>query len=685
MSEPKFTNALAGETSPYLLQHAHNPVQWHPWGEEALSLARQQEKPILLSIGYSACHWCHVMERESFEDEEVAALMNKYFINIKVDREERPDLDSIYMAAVQMMTGSGGWPMTVFLTPEGVPFYGGTYFPPNDRHGMPGFPRVLLSVAGAWKEKRDLIRHDAARMIDGIRDSELMGETSGSLSKEILEAATESLLRSYDSQHGGFSRAPKFPPSMSLSFLLRRAWRTGDSRALEAVEHTLQRMARGGMCDQLGGGFHRYSVDAHWLVPHFEKMLYDNALLSRIYLDAWLHTGNPLYRRIAEETLDYVRREMTSPEGGFYSSQDADSEGHEGKFFVWSREEIISLLGADDGEVFCRCHGVTEAGNFEGANILYLPRPQEEAGPELGLSPESLSRILAAGKARLFQAREKRVKPGRDEKVLAAWNGLMLRSFSEAASALDREDYLDTAVRNAEFLTTQMEKGGQLLRSWKDGRARFNAYLEDYACLIDGLISLYEATFDFRWIRKAESLASLLVESFWDERGGNFFFTSRNHEQLIHRPKDIYDNATPSGNSAAAYALLRLAGHTGNLEWAAKAGSILEGMAGVLGKHPYGFSHYLCGLDFYLAGATEAAIAGEPADPGTRKMIRSVFAAYCPDKVVACGLDKSVPLLTERIRPGMPVQAFLCRNRTCKPPINDPAALADEIRGNTRS
>ncbi len=680
MPEHKFTNALAYETSPYLQQHAHNPVQWHPWGEEALRLAREHDRPILLSIGYSACHWCHVMERESFENEEIAGLMNQYFINIKVDREERPDIDSIYMTAVQMMTGSGGWPLTVFLTPEGVPFYGGTYFPPQDRHGMPGLPRILLSVAGAYREKRDLILADASKLISEIRNSDSAAIGPGELKSDILESAVASLLRGYDSKNGGFGRAPKFPPSMTLTFLLRNYRRKNDSRALKAVEHTLQKMAAGGMYDQLGGGFHRYSVDATWLVPHFEKMLYDNALLSRIYLDAWLLTGKPLYRRIAEETLDYVRREMTSPEGGFYSSQDADSEGHEGKFFLWTREEVVALLGPDNGEIFCRYHGISAGGNFEGASILHVPREPEETSREFGIPVEDLYQIISAGKARLLDSRELRIKPARDEKVLTAWNGLMLRSFAEAASALDRDDYRDTAERNAEFLFSCMQKDGRLLRSWKGGRARFDAYLEDYACIIDGLISLYEATFDYGWIRKAESSAAVLVDGFWDSSGGNFFFTGKDHEKLIHRPKDLYDNATPSGNSAAAYAFQRLAAHTGNQAWADKARSILTGMSEAMEKHPYGFSHYLCALDWFLSGTTEIAIAGDLSATATKEMLRIVSGTYNPDKVVACGLQEDVPLLRGRISPNSAPTAYVCRRSVCSAPILNPLELAKALK-----
>jgi uncharacterized protein YyaL (SSP411 family) len=669
MSEHKFTNALAGETSPYLLQHAHNPVNWYPWSEEALRRAREEDKPILLSIGYSACHWCHVMEHESFENESIARLMNEYFINIKVDREERPDLDTIYMTAVQMMSGHGGWPMTVFLTPDGVPFYGGTYFPPEDRHGMPGLPRLLLSVAGAYKEKKEAIHKEAATIVQEMQRINSIGAAPGKLSSEILDSAIPPLMANYDSQHGGFGGAPKFPPSMSLSFLLRSYARTSKPELLQAVEHTLQKMACGGVYDQLGGGFHRYSVDQYWLVPHFEKMLYDNALLSRIYLDAYLVTKNDLYRRIAEETLDYVRREMTSPEGGFYSTQDADSEGHEGKFFVWTPREVASILGAKDADLFCRCFDITDQGNFEGKNILNLPRPVSVVARLNKISEDELHKILLRGRRLLFEEREKRIKPGRDEKILTAWNGLMLRSFAEAAVALDRRDYRDAAARNAEFVLSKLQRDGRLLRSYKDGEAKFNAYLEDYSCMVDGLLSVYEATFNPRWITEARRLAELMVNKFWDPEARNFYFTSGDHEALIHRPKDFYDNATPSGNSVAAHALLRLAELTGEVRWQDYARSVLEAMATVMANHPAAFSNFLCALDFSLASPMEIAVVGIPDSEQTRKLLRVVTQRYQPNKVIACGTDAHVGLLRNRPQTDGMATAYLCRNQTCSAPV----------------
>ena len=609
-TEDRPANRLVNETSPYLLQHAHNPVDWYPWGEEALSRAEAEDKPVLLSIGYSSCHWCHVMERESFENEAIARIMNENFISIKVDREERPDLDAVYMKAVQMMTGHGGWPMTVFLTPDRKPFYGGTYFPPEDRRGMPGFPRVLLSVARAFRERRDQIGADAEKVIRELDRQIDLPPSEAGLCTSILTTAAENLMRAYDDRNGGFGAAPKFPPSMSLTFLLRAYVRTGNSAYLEASEKTLEKMAGGGIYDQLGGGFHRYSVDAQWLVPHFEKMLYDNALLVRIYLDAWLLTGKPLYRRIVEETLDYVLREMTSPEGGFYSSQDADSEGQEGKFFVWTEEEVKTALGEEEGELFCRYFDVSAYGNFEGVNVLNVPRAAQLVARMEDLSGERLLAVVARGREVLFRIRERRVKPSRDEKVLAAWNGLMLRSFAEAAAALDRADYRRAAERNAAFLLSQMKERGRLLRSFRNGAARLNAYLEDYSFIVDGLISLYEATSASRWLEEATSLAETMVALFRDPESGGFHYTSIDHETLIQRPKDLYDNAIPSGNSASAYALTRLWRLTADERWADHARSVLEPAAEAMAAHPQAFGHLLCALDLFLGPSTENMVNG---------------------------------------------------------------------------
>jgi len=679
MDEHKFTNALANETSPYLLQHAHNPVEWYPWGEDALSRARRENKPILLSIGYSACHWCHVMEHESFEDEETARLMNENFVNIKVDREERPDLDAIYMAAVQLTTGNGGWPMTVFLTPDQVPFYCGTYFPAEPRHGMPGFRQVLLGVARAYQDKKSLLEEDARTIVTALRKMNAPAGPSAVLGIDILDSAAAALTSSHDARNGGFGRAPKFPPSMTLSFLMRTYRRNRAQRFLDIVTLTLTKMAHGGMYDQLGGGFHRYSVDAEWLVPHFEKMLYDNALLSRAYHDGWLLTGNAEYRRVAEEILDYVLREMTSPQGGFYSSQDADSGGGEGEFFLWTAAGVKSILGEEDGELFCRYYGITPEGNFEGRSILHIPRPADLVAKLNNIAEPGLMDIVRRGKQTLFEARESRVKPGRDEKILTAWNGLMLRSFAEAANGLDREDYRRAAVRCAEFLLSHLCRDGQLLRSYKDGQARFNGYLDDYACLADGLISLYEATFDPRWIREAASLAETMVSRFWDPRGKSFYFTSGDHESLIHRPKEFFDNATPSGNSVAAGALLRLWKLTGDSRWSEYAVSVLEGMAGLAGSQPTAFPNLLCVLDDYLGDFKEIAVIGDPRREDARRLLREIFRSYLPGKVVCCGMDGGLFLLKDKPQIDGKATAYVCENFTCRLPVTAPDALSQML------
>src|SRR5215216_5931431 len=544
-------NRLAHETSPYLLQHKDNPVDWYPWGEEALARAREERRPILLSIGYSACHWCHVMERESFEDPEIAAVMNELFVPIKLDREERPDLASIYMEACQAMTGQGGWPLNVFLTPDQVPFFAGTYFPPDSRMGMASWRSVLEAVAKAWEERRDEIEAGGGRIAERLRGGALLEPSESDLDERTLEDAVEALRGQYDRANGGFGSAPKFPPASALEFLLRRS-------ETEMTAHTLRAMASGGMYDQVGGGFARYSVDPYWLVPHFEKMLYDNALLSRLYLEARQATGDVFYERIAEETLDYVVRDMTSPEGGFYSAEDADSEGEEGKFYVWTPEEIRGVLSEEEAALAERYWDVTERGNFEGKNILNVPRPPEVVADEFGLSTEELWQRILSIRERLFTEREKRVRPGRDEKVLAAWNGLMLRAFALAAGATGREEYLRVAEENAVFLLEKLVVDGRLRRSYKDGQARLNGYLEDYACVADGLVELYEATFETRWLREAASLADAILGLFWEEAEGAFYDTAADHEELVTRPRDVYDNATPSGNSVAVDVLLKL-------------------------------------------------------------------------------------------------------------------------------
>jgi len=681
MSQP---NRLIHETSPYLRQHAHNPVDWYSWGEEALQKARAENKPILLSIGYAACHWCHVMEHESFEDPQTADLMNRFFVPIKVDREERPDLDSIYMDVVQAMTGSGGWPMTVFLTPELVPYYAGTYFPPTDRHGMPGFPRLLLSMADAWENRRDDLTRTVEQVRDFLRDRKLRPAPDAVLSADLLDRAVEGIRGSFDPLNGGFGQAPKFPQPMILEFLLRQYQRTGDAAGLTIAQRTLLRMARGGVYDQIGGGFHRYSVDAVWLVPHFEKMLYDNAQLAAVYLKAYQVTGNRFYRQVAEETLDYVQREMTSPEGGFYSTQDADSEGEEGKFYVWSAAEIRDALDPLDARVFELTYGVTESGNFEGKNILFLARDVDQVARETGIPASEIEERLAAARVHLFTLRSQRVWPGRDEKILTAWNGLMIRAFAEGARVLGRDDYRTTGEQAAEFVLGTLGTNGRLLRTYKDGVAKLNGYLEDYAFLTDGLLALYEATFDPRWFAEARRLTETMIAWFGDPDGG-FYDTSSDHETLITRPRDLADNATPSGNSLAAEVMVRLAGYTGDESLRQQARGVLAPLAESVAEHPLAFGRLLGALDLYVAPPREVAIVGDPKAADTRALLAVVNQTYRPHLAVALKRPEdqrpaeTIPLLQDRFARDGKATAYVCQGFVCQLPTTEPEILQAQL------
>ena len=682
MSDHTFTNRLAKETSPYLLQHAHNPVDWFPWGAEAFEVARSENKAILLSIGYSACHWCHVMEHESFENEAIAKLMNENFVNIKVDREERPDLDQIYMSAVQMMTHHGGWPMTVFLTPEGVPFYAGTYFPPEDRYNIPGFPRVLIGVADAYRERHDDIKQTAASVLTELKRSTGAAESGASLSNELLDAAAKGIIKNYDSTNGGFGGAPKFPPAMTLEFLLQTNYRTADEQALQIVDVTCRKMAEGGIYDQLGGGFHRYSTDARWLVPHFEKMLYDNALLARLYVRYFQVSSDVSMRRVAEGILDYVVREMTDSSGGFYSTQDADSEGVEGKFSVWSKHEIDLLLDERDSVLFCAYYNVSEGGNFEGENILNVTRDLEAVAKAEGVSVRELEESLARNREILFAVREQRVKPARDEKVLTAWNGLMLASFAEAGVVLKRSDYLEVARKNARFVLDNLRKDKLLLRSYKDGQAKLNGYLEDYAFFVEGLIALFEATGEVDWLEESLNLTATMIDEFWDDEEGGFFFTGRSHENLIVRSKDFFDNATPSGNSVAAQVLLKLALLTENPDYERRAVAILRLMAASLRRYPTGFGRLLSALDFHLDSPKEIVLVGNPLAEETAALRNVIWSIYLPNKVVAPvarvgdRLAELSPLARDRTQHEGKPTAYVCEHFTCKNPTSD----AHELR-----
>ena len=676
-------NRLIDETSPYLLQHAHNPVDWYPWGEEALERAEREDMPILLSVGYSACHWCHVMERESFEDAEIAALMNSNFVCIKVDREERPDIDSIYMTAVQALTGQGGWPMTVFLTPDGKPFYGGTYFPPEDRGGLPAFPRLVEALAAAYKGKRGDVARTTSQLVQRMRQLSAGMAGLEPLTVEVLQSAKRAVAGQFDGRHGGVGLQPKFPQPMTYEFLLRHHARTQDPESLEMVDLTLTRMAEGGMYDQIGGGFHRYSTDTYWLVPHFEKMLYDNALLARLYLHAYQVTGDPLYRRIVEETLDYMAREMTDANGGFYSAQDADSEGVEGKFFVWRPEEIIDLLGKTEGDLFNSYYGVTRKGNFEGQSILHVAKGGAAAR---GMSDEEFEKTLRRWKIILLAARNERVAPGLDDKVLTSWNGLAMRAFAEAGGALGRPDYVEKANINAKFLLDNLVRDGRLLRTYRNGEAKLNGYLEDYAFLIDGLLVLHEATLDGRWLDESIMLGEAMVDLFWEESEGCFYDTGRDHEELVLRPRDYTDNATPCGSSMAADVLLRLAVVTGDSEHQRRAVTSLRSVRELMSRFPTGAGHWLGALDFYLSTPKEIAIVGGAGDAGTDALLTEVSRRYLPNRVLVGSAGSGpaetrsgVPLLEDRDRVDGKPTAYVCENYTCSLPVTEPAALAAQL------
>ena len=675
-------NRLAHETSPYLLQHADNPVDWYPWGPEALELARRQDRPILLSIGYAACHWCHVMEHESFEHVETARLMNERFVNIKVDREERPDLDAIYMQAVQAMTGHGGWPMTVFLTPDGVPFYGGTYFPPEDRQGMPAFATVLDAIATAYRERRGDVERTSQRMRELYAASAERTSSSGSPTPRLLERAYRALAQRYDVRHGGFDGAPKFPQAMALDFLLRYWRRMGTRYALEMASESFLRMARGGVYDQVGGGFHRYSVDAVWLVPHFEKMLYDNALLARLGVHLWQATGDTEIRRVTEETIDWVAREMTAPSGGFYSTLDADSEGEEGKFYVWADTELEELLG-DDAPLVRSYYGVTPTGNFEGRSILFVPFPHAAVAARAGVSEEALDRAVARAKSTLYAVRAKRVWPGRDEKVLAGWNGLMLRAVAEAARALDRADYRALALKNGEFLFREMVSGaGRVMRSHKDGVTRVAGYLEDHAAVALGALALYELTFDRRWLDRARLVADTMITWFWDEEIGAFFDTASDHEALVTRPREVTDNAVPSGTSLAAEVLLRLAELLHDVDMRRRADWVLETLAEPMARHAIAFGHLLGVTDLSVNGAVEVAIIGDPDADDFRALTQEVSRRYVPSLVLAGGPpgeDAGVALLEQRTMRHGAATAYVCRQYACDEPTTEPAMLGEQL------
>ncbi len=695
-------NRLAGETSPYLLQHAHNPVDWHPWGPEALERARLLDRPVFLSIGYAACHWCHVMERESFEDAATAAFLNEHFVAIKVDREERPDLDAVYMTAVQAMTGSGGWPMTVFLTPDGRPFYGGTYFPRTRRYGMPSFVDVLSGVAGAWHERRADVEASATNLAAHVARQVRLSDGEVALDAGLLDAAVGALEAGFDAQHGGWGSAPKFPQPMTIDFLLRRA-AAGDARALPMACRALDRMAAGGIFDQLAGGFARYATDAAWLVPHFEKMLYDNAQLARVYLHAWALTGERAYLWVANATLDFVAREMTLPDGVFAASLDADTGGEEGATYTWMAHEVRDALVAaglaDAWPLFAEAYDVTEAGNWEGRVILRRVANAASLGERHGRAPGEAADLLERARVALLAVRDRRPQPARDDKALAGWNGLMLGAFADAAALLAREGdpglgaaaarYRAIAERAAgRLLAVLRTPDGRFLRSWKDGQARHAGTLEDQACMADGLLALYEATADERWFAAAGETADAILARFADPSGG-FHDTADDAEALVARPRSLEDSAVPSGGAMAAMVLLRLAALTGEGRYADAAETALGAVGAAAAAYPTAFGQWLAAIDWHVGPVDEIAIVGDPADPRTERLAAVARGAqrhlgWRPRQVVAIGAGPAataVPLLQGRFAlRGLPT-AFVCRSFACRQPVTEPEALAAILAG----
>ena len=680
-------NRLALEKSPYLLQHANNPVDWLPWGADAFDLAKAQDKPIFLSVGYSTCHWCHVMERESFENEKIAEQLNRDFVPVKVDREERPDVDDVYMTAVQTMTGAGGWPMSLFLTPDGKPFYGGTYYPPDDRYGRPGFPSVLSAVADAWENRRAELEASAGQLLAHLDRAAHAVSAGPEVGAAPLEKAARSLAAEFDPRHGGFGAAPKFPPSMRLEFLIRRWLRTGENAAREMVETTLQKMSDGGIYDHVGGGFHRYSTDARWLVPHFEKMLYDNALLARAYLLAFRAFGNEDFARVARETLDYLVAEMTPEGGGFFAAQDADAGGEEGTFSVWDPASLEAAVGPEDAAIVAARFGVTQAGNFEhgGQTVLSVVRTVPEIAAELGVSEERVEKALAAARPKLYAARTRRVRPMTDEKLLTDWSSLAISAFALAARVLGEPRYENAARRAADRILANCRADGGLLHREKDGAAGIAGFASDYAFFIEALLDLYEATFEPRYFREAVALQAAMDERFADPRGG-YFLAAKAHGSLILRPREMFDGATPSSNSVAAMNLLRLATFTGETRYRDRADRIFSSLAGYLDRVPAAFPRLLCALDYRQDEPREIVLAGEPGRPDFEALRGAVFASPRPNRVVvhASGLDSPPELhalVESRTSADGRARAFVCRGFACLAPTTDPAELATQLDG----
>ena len=694
-TQPTHTNRLIDAASPYLLQHAHNPVDWYQWGPEALERARKEDKPIFLSIGYSACHWCHVMEKESFENEEIAALMNKLFVCIKVDREERPDLDEIYMRATTTLNrGQGGWPMSVWLTPELKPFAAGTYFPPTSRWGRPGFKDICEKIGQAWLTEREKINEFGERITQAIA-TDLAPAAPGpgaALSLDLIDKTADTLAGAFDAQRGGMSGGGtnKFPPSMAMDLMLRSASRKRDDqprakRLTDLVELTLDKMAGGGIYDQLAGGIHRYSTDVMWLAPHFEKMLYDQALVSRIYIDAFQRTQKPLYARIAREIFDYVIADLQAPEGGLRSTRDADSEGEEGKYYVWSKDEILQILGQDDGEIFCSYYDVSDAGNWEHKNILNVPRSVEVVAKINKIEPAELKQRLTAARLKLLAVRVQRIPPHLDDKILCEWNGLMISSLARGGAVLDEKRYVQAAAKAADFILDKQYKHGRLLRAYRDGRVLETAFLSDYACMIDGLIELYEATFEKRWLDKALELNDALTKNYWDKTDGGYFFTPHDHEKLLTRTKDVRDSAVPAGNSVQLMNLARLSVMLGDETLREMAERAVRAFTGEVSQAPYSSERFLAGVEFTLLGPVELAIVGDPHDESTQALLRQARQTYLPNRVIML-LDPThpeqaikSPLLEARTLIDDQPAAYVCRNYACKLPVTTPADLAKQL------
>ena len=692
---PPGQNRLAFETSPYLLQHASNPVDWYPWGEEAFRRAREEDKPLIISIGYSSCHWCHVMEHECFEVPEIAAVMNEHFICVKVDREERPDVDEIYMTAVRMMGLGGGWPLNVFVTPEGTPFFGGTYFPPKSYSNRLGWPDLLIRISQGWKEQRESILEQGTRLREALAASQGMAPADSLPGIDALERATAGLETNFDRRHGGFGGAPKFPPHLALPFLLGRHARTGDDSLLVIVERTLDAMDRGGIHDQLGGGFHRYSTDEEWLVPHFEKMLYDNAQLARAYTEAWQVTGNERWAATARSTLDYVLAEMTEPEGGFRSATDADSDGREGVYFVWKKPEVDELLG-DGAALFSRVYGVSVHGDFvdvhhptppgePGMNVLHLPVPLEEAAAREGLTVEELEARLAPLRERLLESRRTRTYPGLDDKILTAWNGLMIGAMAYAGRALDEPRYVAAAERAADFVLANMKDDrGRLLRTHRGGRSKIPAFLEDHVFLADALLDLYEATYDSRWLGEARAIAEDTNRHFGDDEEGGWFHTADDAEELITRTMSGTDGAEPGGNGVGARVMLRLASFTGEKAYEERADAAFRKFASLMTRAPAATLGLLRALDDRLHEDGESVIDGRPKAAGTRALLRAVNARFLPGTVLALldpedptgGGSDAEPLLEGKTLVGGAEAVYICRNYSCRAPVTDREALA---------